>query len=464
MCSLCADTCPDMLPVLRRRRQAFFKEEQLRDFWRWTTRELVTALPQGWCGVSRLLESLLVGWQAIASMYRLENKENPLEACRREVVELYSVVKPCTDLMTQLQLTAVPTGQAALLGLASLKLTTLNLDCDLEVLSPAPDSSRDGGAEGGHRPHAGLTPAGKAARERLREAVNRRWFDERYDSAPGEGSDLLFDVQMAVNPSTADLAYVDAVARSPDRAAQAKARITDKVVALAVRLAEKASAGDGAGAGEPPAKRKKDGLGMLADDGDGNADADAEAEADPGKDALARASRKGSRKADLAKADKLVRLGLLTKAPWASVPDRLTLGDQVRAELKELREMAPRGLAADLGSGGVLAWWKKWQCSFPLTARLARAVLGGPASVTVLERDLGDAGRMMAASRGGSDAGYGEMVLLLHGSLDLIPVRVPEVAPGQGGVESEVPARLRKPSPALAELDGRFLPDGIGSR
>ena len=80
-------------------------------------------------------------------------------------------------------------------------------------------------------------------------------------------------------------------------------------------------------------------------------------------------------------------------------------------------------------------------------------VFGAPASAAVLERDFSAAGRMMTSSRSTTDGKYVEMILFLHGNLDLIPLD-----DGVNGVRSKIPGRLLNPIAGLEELDGAFGP------
>ena len=72
----------------------------------------------------------------------------------------------------------------------------------------------------------------------------------------------------------------------------------------------------------------------------------------------------------------------------------------------------------------------------------------------MLERDFSDAGRMMTSSRSTTDAKYVEMILFLHGNLDLIPENIPEL----DGTQSHLPGRLDNPNPELEGLSGTFSP------
>ena len=90
-------------------------------------RKLVNAAPQRWRSVIDVLESLLVNWDAIGIMFGRESRGNPLAERKEEIVEMYSIFKPCTDVIVRCQLTSVPMGTTGLFGLASLKLTTIML-------------------------------------------------------------------------------------------------------------------------------------------------------------------------------------------------------------------------------------------------------------------------------------------------------------------------------------------------
>ncbi|CAM9923899.1 unnamed protein product, partial [Laminaria digitata] len=97
----------------------------------------------------------------------------------------------------------------------------------------------------------------------------------------------------------------------------------------------------------------------------------------------------------------------------------------------------------ELSCEGVLEWWKRWAESYPLLARVARVVFGAPASAAVLERDFSAAGRMMTSSRSSTDSKYVEMILFLHGNLDIIPRDILKLSPDI--VQTKIPGRLLNP-------------------
>ena len=420
-----------------------FEEEQVRQYAQRSHRKLVNAAPQRWSGVSNVLEAVLVNSAAIEGVYVKEGKDNPLAPYTDEIKELYSLIKPVAELIVTCQQTRVPTGQAAVLGLAALKLTTFNVDSPLDIRTPARKLAHGGVAGAGSREqkassapkqHADLTMVARQARVHLSDSVNWRWFKKRYHSEDAQKTDFVFDMQIALHPTTAGLDYVDKLASTPEHAATVKTIITDEVIALAVELAQKEAKGTGDGTGgeegEPAAKRTRSALPGTMHPIFGS----------PGN------------KQEAAATARFASLGLFKQGGGAS--EGPSLEESARAELKTLRAIAAGTLTAELSCEGVLMWWKRWGSSYQLLARVARVVFGAPASAAVLERNCSDAGRMMTSSRSTTDAKYVEMILFLHGTLDLIPENIPEL----DGTQSHLPGRLDNPNPELEGLSGTFSP------
>ena len=78
------------------------------------------------------------------------------------------------------------------------------------------------------------------------------------------------------------------------------------------------------------------------------------------------------------------------------------------------------------------------------------------ASAAVLERDFSDAGRMMTSSRSTMDSKYVEMILFLHGNLDLMPQDIPKLS--EAVARTKIPGRLVNPVEGREQLDGAFAP------
>ncbi|CAM9150367.1 unnamed protein product [Ectocarpus sp. 8 AP-2014] len=420
-----------------------FTEEQLLHFSQCSNRKVVNAAPQRWSGVTSILEATVTNRAAINEVYAEEGKDSPLSPHVHEIDELYSLIQPVAEVIATCQQTHVPTGQAAVLGLAALKLSTLNADAHLDILTPASKPTHGATeAAGGEqrttaRAHNDLTRVGREARERLASALNWRDFDKRYKSTVSESTDLVFDMQMGLHPCTADLQYVSRLAPTEEHAAAVKKSITDKIIALAVQLADKEAERKGINAehGEPAAKG-------------------APQASTPGNTYPMFASAQYQKEATTTAI--MAGLGLI---PTRNEKTSASPMERARAELETLRSAKEDALFGDTSCEGVLNWWDRREHSYPLLARAARVVFAAPASVMVQERDLSSAGRMMTSSRSTGDAEYVEMVLFLHGNVDLLPEIIPELpADGVNGVQTKIPGRLSNPMLELHALDGGFGP------
>ncbi|CAB1111535.1 unnamed protein product [Ectocarpus sp. CCAP 1310/34] len=378
--------------------QAIFQEEQVRHYSQCLHRKLVNVAPQRWSGVGGVLEATIVNRVDIDGVYAREGSVNPLAPHEHDIDELYSVIKPVAELIVTYQQTHVPTGQAAALGLAALKLSTFNVDARLDVLTPARAQGRPEGA-GGVEPKATSVP---------------RCYKPA-DSA--KTTDFVFDMQMGLHPTTADLQYVDKLASSKVHAAFVTKRITDKIITLAVELATKEMERKQAGPEQHESVAKQ---------------ARPAAAPKSSHPAVARARNKNE---DAATA-KFTSLRLFKKRRvGANASQQPTFEPMACAEFETLRGVEAGSLTDDLGCEGVLKWWEKWEGSYPLLARAARVDFGAPAA---------------------GDAKYVEMVLFLHGKLDLFPEQIPELR--DEDIHAKIPGRLSNPVPELHGLDGTLGP------
>lgn len=98
---------------------------------------------------------------------------------------------------------------------------------------------------------------GVRMREKLRDTESSRRFDKRQELSECERTTYLFEMQMAINPGTADLAHIGRLAQNPERVARVEGEVMDNVVALAVKFKERAPTGDDeVRASHHPSKRK----------------------------------------------------------------------------------------------------------------------------------------------------------------------------------------------------------------
>lgn len=106
------------------------------------------------------------------------------------------------------------------------------------------------------------------------------------------------------------------------------------------------------------------------------------------------------------------------------------------------------------------AFWRTYgRQKFRLLSKVARSVLGTPASSAVLEGDFGEAGGLInSQQRGPLGPAYVEMVMFLRGVYDHIPEVIPKLSDDEA--EAVIPFRLRDPA-VQKDLAGLFvLPDG----
>ena len=77
----------------------------------------------------------------------------------------------------------------------------------------------------------------------------------------------------------------------------------------------------------------------------------------------------------------------------------------------------------------------------PLLANVVRAFLGAPATAAVLERDFGEAGKLVNRQLSSLDLSFVERIMFVRGAYDLIPEDVP-VTPPAGRAEA-IAVRLK---------------------
>ncbi|CAM9765004.1 unnamed protein product, partial [Sphacelaria rigidula] len=89
----------------------------------------------------------------------------------------------------------------------------------------------------------------------------------------------------------------------------------------------------------------------------------------------------------------------------------------------------------------VAAFWRGYgRKHSPIVACVARAVLASPASSAVLERDFGEAVKLVNRQQSSMLPAYVEMLMLLRGAGDHIPMNVKSLS--MDAVEATIPARL----------------------
>lgn len=208
-----------------------------------TSSQCVNSIPRSWAATSKLLERVLASWPDLEAHYnenpptssRQRSTSNdavppsrgtsaagattttfPLANERAAIEEAYSVIKPVATLIERTERSTVPTAASTLVDLATLRLTVAEPTKPLLVQTPsiarvrresgdvrAPTRGQSG-AEGElagvagqevlvaypsntsyeftkvSRPARDLNPGTTSTRERLREALDKHFFDKRY--------------------------------------------------------------------------------------------------------------------------------------------------------------------------------------------------------------------------------------------------------------------------------------------
>lgn len=271
--------------------------------------------------------------------------------------------------------------------------------------------------------HEELTEVGRSTRGKVRDAVRKHFGRSRWGQAHAGESDL-FDMVMALSPSSRRLSYIDALAPNPHVASEIKEKVYGQIQDMAEGVISyewaRQKKGKTASRERPskklrrnPRSKEDDVVAMhhLAgvidvdseeDDGDDDEDKD---EGEPSAAQEARTVVDHWRRAKISKAYRYVH--------------------------------DAEGLA--------IFWRDEGSKKFKVMSAVARTVLGVPPSAGVFERGFDDECEHFPASRqtGSSESGYAEMILFLREAYDRIPSEIPKLSPEEA--EKVFPARLREP-------------------
>ena len=403
--------------------------------------KLLNAVPHRWISICKVLEEVLRNWAALEEHYVKKERGAafPLATYKTEIEELYSLMKPIAVLMQESQQTGVPTGLNTFLALVMLRCSTLDASKPLLITVPCKALAEEAGTTittTVDRPAENLKPVTANTRQMLLVAVNKRFFDKRYNRAvvsdPPPG--YVFEMAACMSPCFVQLMWLSAVCSSQKEAQCVGKLIKDKVVDLMVSMAQ--------GMGEEPVK---------------------EPEGDGGKSTAPREKRKLGPFAAVASPNKksneatkrLLASGVFggsssskTDKKWPAV---LTMREVCQHEFDRFQQRFEGACVDDYPVGDLLEFWtKEGRSLYPNMARAARVLLSVPASSAVLERDFSTAGRLITESRSKLDAAYAEMVLFLNGNQEYIPQEVPALSTEQA--LQAVLKRLSEPRPEIERL------------
>ncbi|CAN0133135.1 unnamed protein product [Ectocarpus fasciculatus] len=410
--------------------------------------KLVNAVPHRWISTCNVLEEILRSWQALEEHYQKNEHEGsfPLAQIKTEIEELYSLMKPIADLMKESQETGVPTGLSTFIALVMLRADTLNVERALDVTVPRKVTT--GGATSSAtttivRPADSLQPVTKTTRAMLADALDKRFFNKRYnaDVLAVPPPDYIFEMAACMSPSFHKLPWLPAMCSSGEEAERVGKLIKSKVVDLMVKLAE------GAGAGA----RNVTGGGSSC----------ASASAPPPSKRARGLFTTGAAE----RTKKLLKSGVFGGSKSTSSDEgqkELTLKEVCQEEFDRFMARFVDTSVEEYPMEELLDFWAGGgQTLYPNMARAARILLSVPASSAVLERDFSTAGRLITEARSRLSAAYVEMVLFLNGNQQYIPLEVPKLSKAQAS--EAVPARLSNPNKETESLSvGEVAPDTDG--
>lgn len=222
------------------------------------------------------MEHVLANWSDLEAHYDRHTgptrADFPLANHRAALEETYSVIKPFAAVIERMEeplpVPAGPSSIALLVDLATLRLTVAESGKPLLVYTS--QTSLGKGREGDQRgegafvgvgaafatrkvsrPAAELSAVTRVTRERIGAALNRHFFDPRYNEkryrieegggGGGDGDrgvDYVLEMAACMDPFLSQLSFVDSLASSPAHAATVKSAVWERVVALSVRLAQ----------------------------------------------------------------------------------------------------------------------------------------------------------------------------------------------------------------------------------
>lgn len=417
--------------------------------------KLVNAVPRHWISSCNALEEVLRNWPSLQKHYTAnESVAFPLAPVKTSVEELYSLMRPVACVIESSQKTSLPTALSSFLDLVAVRTSVLKEGKPLTVYPARKLEVASDGAQGEaatpapvQRAAADLERVTVQTRRLLAEAVDKRFFDKRYNERVKEnpGPAYVFEMAASMNPFCSKLLFLPVLCSSEAKAERVKGLVRGKVVDLMTRLAEGAAAGEG-------------GTGSHSDDEEANTAGDSPAPS-PWKErwqARSPAASLGDFGTSKGKAEaaRLMASGMFGENPSGASKRKFVTGTKREACQKELDGFLERHQEAefaDFPASSTIAYWQtEGKKLFPNMARAARVLLSVPASSAVIERDFSSAGRLETGCRSRADAAYAEMVLFLNGSQECIPAEVPELSREQ--VCQVVPHRLSSPKAEVTAL------------
>ena len=375
--------------------------------------QLLSDVPQRWKSTVNLLERLLLIWKEVRLMYSRMDKPFLIEADHTLLVQLYSMMFPIADLMTSAQGSSVPEGPRIVTLLAVARQKVLNLLSPLEVYDPAlPEASRRTVVA-----HENLHPSAQETRILLLEAIDKRFFQRYGDLAKRSG---MLDLCCFLYPPLRALQYIRFLLPVDCPNAHLlehtiRTNTEKEIRRLAMKVAAKVV---------PIAAEGAPLRGSVA----------------AGSTGSSSGSRAASHRSSMEFLSLLV--GTPAEVPVAEhVPAVVTADTMVDEEIRLYKERHVS--IASLPVEDSLRFWRENKSSFPILAKVARAVFGFAISAAGIERDFSVGGNCLSRKRGKLDEAIVEMMLYLNVNKKDIPtVDVVQTLTNHVMLKTQLPARF----------------------
>ncbi|PXF40066.1 hypothetical protein BWQ96_10224 [Gracilariopsis chorda] len=327
----------------------------------------------------------------------------PLIAENENLVELFSLMLPVSEIMKQAQLTTFPARIDGFLALCRLNRHLLNSEEPLEIYDPSREDYEAPNRQPMTRDPLHLCNLTKHTRVLLSNALQKRFY-KSYNGTP-RSSMLEMQVFMhLVHRKLNCLGYI----LEPFDAEKHRNRIMDEIVDLCIKCEQAQNGGVEEG----------------------------ERQSIHGDKSIVLESQ------GVDKTKNFNNLWDFEEFACDDTPVEESLStaeESVRAEINSYLDHE-RALPGDVTSRNLLNWWRTKGSKYPSLSVVARAVLGHPVSSARIDRDFGTAGSFLSSRRTRHDSAFVDMLLFLHCNLDLIPSDVPEMSNPEW--KSQIPARL----------------------
>lgn len=433
-----------------------FEESQLEQYN--TNLKLKNMATHRWSSCAEVMKRFLSLWSTLSRTFWQRSKPFPLKRRRQELLEVYGSVEAVNEVIKAAQSNGA-TGPIFLTKICSLINNQFNVNKDFTVDDPTPPPPAEAGdprpqlSDGFQKvviQHKDMTEVGRVTREKVREAIMRRFIVRRYHARGEMKSSYIFDAAALAHPAFVRMPWVATMSDSagmymkisqigswhdwlmitnhsiivPSTAHASIVR--EKIRGVVVDLLEKIYLEEEAAAAATPSSATTTG---------------------------------GQRRID-------AFLAVTAEDEWATSKrnEEVQVGVDVRSAAQKAsdeweayvewatdpKSSAPHSTNPKTGLpwAGLLNWWKDKGTlvndgAFSRLATVFKVLLTVPGGSAALERDFSVAGNIVTARRSMLDSAYVEMLLFLNLNQDYIPSfdLVPILKPTE--VSRYIPRRLR---------------------